>query len=146
MIATIWQYAVHAITGNGNYANLLKIYFEKFVKSQKVNLFLAGFRHLEPMCSLKQPLATLADKVLCRGCSCNDQRRSSQSDIAKLESVIGFKVSRLKRGIYLPKCWVEFQLQGNPWLFLVLKLSIFGSILRTICTKYEYAFQGHISR
>merc|ERR1712083_1100185 len=44
-------------------------------------------RHLEPMCSLKQPLATLADKVLCRGCSCNDQRRSSQSDIAKLETV-----------------------------------------------------------
>merc|ERR1739848_329149 len=37
--------------------------------------------------SLKQPLATLADKVLCRGCSCNDQRRSSQSDIAKLETV-----------------------------------------------------------
>merc|ERR1719189_2856074 len=34
--------------------------------------------------SLKQPLA---DKVLCRGCSCNDQRRSSQSDIAKLETV-----------------------------------------------------------
>ena len=120
MIATIWQYAVHAITGNGNYANLLKIYFEKFVKSQKVNLFLAGFRHLEPMCSLKQPLATLADKVLCRGCSCNDQRRSSQSDIAKLESVIGFKVSRLKRGIYVPKCWVDlsFSLRVIPDFFL----------------------------
>ena len=69
------------------------------MKSQKVNLFLAGFRHLEPMCSLKQPLASLADKVLYPGC--NDQRRSSQSDIAsKLESVIGSKVSRLKREIY----------------------------------------------
>merc|ERR1711971_512562 len=36
--------------------------------------------------SLKQPLASLADKVLYPGC--NDQRRSSQSDIAsKLETV-----------------------------------------------------------
>jgi len=37
--------------------------------------------------SLKQPLTILADKVLCHGCSCNDQRSSSQSDIAKLETV-----------------------------------------------------------
>ena len=99
MIATIWKYEVHAITGNGNYANLLKLIRKISEITIKVNLFLAGFRHLEPMCSLKQPLASLADKVLYPGC--NDQRRSSQSDIAsKLESVIGSKVSRLKREIY----------------------------------------------
>ena len=40
---------MHAITGNGNYANLLKSILEKFVKANQVNLFLAGFSHLKPV-------------------------------------------------------------------------------------------------
>ena len=40
---------VHAITRNGNYANLLKSILEKFVKAHQVNIFLAGFIHLKPV-------------------------------------------------------------------------------------------------
>jgi len=36
-------YEVHAMTGNGSYVNLLKLVFEKFVKSlQQAKLFLVG--------------------------------------------------------------------------------------------------------
>jgi hypothetical protein len=38
---TNFEYVVHAITGNGNYANLLKTCWEKLVKTHQVNL--AGF-------------------------------------------------------------------------------------------------------
>ena len=41
---------MHAITGNGNDANLLNSVLEKFVKAHQVNLFLAGFSHLKPLC------------------------------------------------------------------------------------------------
>jgi len=37
--------------------------------------------------SYKQPLVTLAGKVLCHGCSCNEHRQSIHSDIAKLKTV-----------------------------------------------------------
>ena len=39
---TTFKNAARAITGNRNYANLLK--------SHQVNLFLAGFSHLKPLC------------------------------------------------------------------------------------------------
>ena len=39
------------ITGNGNDANLLKSICEKLGKSHQVNLFLAGFSHLELLCT-----------------------------------------------------------------------------------------------
>ena len=42
---------MHAITGNRNYANLLKSLLEKFVKAHQVNLILAGFSHLKPLCN-----------------------------------------------------------------------------------------------
>ena len=48
-LTSFWNSA-HAITGSGKYANLLKLILEKFVKSQQVNLFLAGFSHLKPLC------------------------------------------------------------------------------------------------
>ena len=40
------------MTGNGNNVNLLKTHLENLVKSQQVNLFLAGFSYLEPLCDL----------------------------------------------------------------------------------------------
>ena len=49
-LTSFWN-AAHAITGNGNYANLLKSILEKFVKAHQVNLFLAGFSHLKPLCA-----------------------------------------------------------------------------------------------
>ena len=48
---TYFEYAAHAINGNENYANLLKIDLEKLLKSHQVNLFLAGFSHLESLCA-----------------------------------------------------------------------------------------------
>ena len=45
MLATIWQifkYAAHAITGNGNYANLLELIYKKIVKSHQGTIHLKG--------------------------------------------------------------------------------------------------------
>jgi len=39
---TNFQYEVHAMTGNGNQVNLLKLGWKKFVKSLQVNIF-GGF-------------------------------------------------------------------------------------------------------
>ena len=47
MLATVWhnfEYEAN-MTGNGNYVSL-----KKFVKSLQMNIFLAGFSHLEPLC------------------------------------------------------------------------------------------------
>ena len=48
---TTFKYATHAITGNRNHVNLLKIDLEKLVKSHQVKLFLAGYCHLKLMCA-----------------------------------------------------------------------------------------------
>ena len=38
------------MTGNGNYVSLQETSLEKLVKSLQINIFLADFRHLEPLC------------------------------------------------------------------------------------------------
>ena len=49
---TSFAYVAYAITGNGNYiCKSAEIDLKKFVKSLQVNLFLAGFSHLKPLCS-----------------------------------------------------------------------------------------------
>ena len=50
---TNFEYEVHPKNGNGNHThvNPLKLARKKFVKSHQVNLFLAGFSHLEPLWS-----------------------------------------------------------------------------------------------
>jgi hypothetical protein len=53
---------VHAITGNGNYANLLKSILEKFVKAHQVNLILAGFSHLKPLCGSRHDVKEASEK------------------------------------------------------------------------------------
>ena len=60
MLATIFKYAAHATTGNGNYANLTdEIDLEKFVKSHQVKLLLAGFSHLEPLSNMVSTILRL---------------------------------------------------------------------------------------
>jgi hypothetical protein len=49
---TNFEYKVHAMTGNRHQVNLLKTCLEKFVKSNQVFLFLAGFNYLKPLCAL----------------------------------------------------------------------------------------------
>ena len=46
---THFWYESIAMTGNGNYVNLLKTCVEKIVKSHQVNLFLAGFSLVKPL-------------------------------------------------------------------------------------------------
>ena len=58
MHTTIWQvlneYVAHAITGNGNDANLLKLAWKNLWKHIKSTSFWAGnFWHLEPLCDKK---------------------------------------------------------------------------------------------
>ena len=53
---------MHAITGNGNYANLLKSILEKLVKVHQVNLFLAVFSHLKPLCGSRQGVKEDSEK------------------------------------------------------------------------------------
>ena len=51
--------------------------------------------------------------------------------------------------IYVPKCWVEFQFKVDPWLFLLLKLSIFELKSRTITKgqkKSKWFFQADKKR
>jgi hypothetical protein len=48
---TIFEYEVHGMTGNGSYLNIAETCMKKFVKSHQVNLFLAGFSRLKPMCA-----------------------------------------------------------------------------------------------
>ena len=48
---TNFEYQVSAMTRNRNHVNLFKLDWEKFVKSHQVNLSLAGFSHLGPLCS-----------------------------------------------------------------------------------------------
>ena len=84
-LTSFWN-AAHAITRNGNYTNLLKSILEEFVKAHQVNLFLAGFSHLKPLCSgsevqpenpcflvgfnLREACSNLEDRcVLLRECS-----------------------------------------------------------------------------
>ena len=38
------------MTGNGNYVSLPETSLEKFVKSHQMNIFLAAFSYLEPLC------------------------------------------------------------------------------------------------
>ena len=56
---TTFKYATHAITGNRNHVNLLKIDLEKFMKSHQVKLFLVGFRHLKLMCAQAREFSAL---------------------------------------------------------------------------------------
>ena len=54
--------------GNGNQLNSLKLALEKFVKSHEVNLFLAGFSHLDSLCALTETaLQQQWLKMLCFG-------------------------------------------------------------------------------
>ena len=48
---THFYYEANTITGNGNHENILKI-FIKFCEITSANLFLAGFRYLEPLCAV----------------------------------------------------------------------------------------------
>ena len=47
---TNFESEVHAMTGNRNQVNLLKLAWQ-FVKSHQMILFLAGFSYFEPLCS-----------------------------------------------------------------------------------------------
>ena len=49
---TNFKFEADTKTGNGNQVNLLKICLWNFVKSHQVNLFLAVFSHLKPLCSV----------------------------------------------------------------------------------------------
>ena len=67
---TNFEFKLNATTGNGNYENLLKLGWKKFVKSLQLNLFLAGLRHMEPLC----------DKTSCiQNCAFQDYDRVKTS-------------------------------------------------------------------
>ena len=63
---------------------------------------------------------------------------------------ISYKVSRKdtqNSDFYVPKCRFDLSFKADPWLFLVLKLSIFGSKLRTISDmNMENVFSGQVDK
>ena len=59
------------MTGNGNYANLLKSILEKFVKAHQVKLFLASFSHLTPLCVATTPALSSILRLLKVHCLSN---------------------------------------------------------------------------
>ena len=48
---TSFEYEVHGMTGNRKSFEYAETCMKKFVKSLQVNLFLAGFSRVKPMCS-----------------------------------------------------------------------------------------------
>jgi hypothetical protein len=55
---TNFEYEANTMTGNGNHENFLKIIF-KIREITLMNLFLAGFGYLEPLCTVPRHLVHL---------------------------------------------------------------------------------------
>ena len=49
---TSFDYEVHRMIGNGSQFEYAETCMKKFMKSHQVNLFLAAFSHLKPMCAV----------------------------------------------------------------------------------------------
>ena len=87
---------MNAIAGNGNYANLLNSILEKFVKAHQVNLFLAGFSHLKPLCDTNSD-----EKHQCHHCDllCKTEKQLKthvKSKHADQHDSIGGETEKLK--------------------------------------------------
>jgi hypothetical protein len=62
---TSFEYVLHVTTGNGSYVNFKETHEKNLVKSLWMNLFLAGFSLLEPLCDARKTLFFV--KLLCGG-------------------------------------------------------------------------------
>ena len=107
-----------AITGNGNYVNLLKL----FVKSQQVNLFLAGFTTFSPLCTgWLQPRFHSLYRVL--------------SALTVITIFVGYKPSKRSFGISI---FVETLIASNP----TGRIFVFERCARESTLKYAGCARG----